>query len=251
MFVLGAVLIALLIPCPTRVQYFIIYALIGLGITFLLLKSAEKSNASMKLYNVSIALTGGVAVPFILFFTNPIDAFKPGNCNSPISVTVFVHGSKGRQDMVLRQQGHVVMDVKGGERKRADINENGAAYFQNLHAGDQVNLDVDFSEPFRSIYPDSLYVITSDNRIYLPVALQGIDKVEGIVLYNDSPLPGVIVKIGGLLDTTNDTGDFSIDIPKQLQRKEYQVWFIKEGFKAKSAPAYPQTGKALEILMEK
>jgi hypothetical protein len=109
-----------------------------------------------------VALGGGVALPFVLFFTNPIGSFKDDGENVPTttSVTVFVHDKASRQDMILRQQGHVVMDVKGGERKRADINENGAAFFQNLQVGEKVQLEVDFSEPYKSMYPDSAFVIT-------------------------------------------------------------------------------------------
>ncbi|MBE7170783.1 MAG: TIR domain-containing protein [Williamsia sp.] len=251
LFIALAVLIAVFNKCPTKVLYFIMYALIGLGIALLLTKSAEKVAASFKLWNIKVVLAGAIVLPFVLFFTNPIGAFKPDSCELPLSVTVFVHGSKGRQDMILRQQGYVVMDLKGGERKTASINENGAAYFQNLHEGDSVRLEIDFSEPYKTIHPDSVYVIANDSRVYLPVALQGINKVEGIVLYKDAPLPGVMVKIGQLTATTNPMGDFTIPIPASLQKKEYKVWFFKDGFKTKSAPAFPQTGQPLEVVMEK
>ena len=247
-----ATAITLFSRCPSSAQYFIIYALTGLGIALLLTKSADATRLSYKGWNISVVLAGGVALPFILFFTNPIGAFKTGDCNNaPLSVTVFVHGSKGRQDMVLRQQGHVLMDLKGGERKTADINENGAAYFQNLHEGDSVRLEIDFSEPYKAIHADSVYVVTADSRIYLPVSLQGIDKIEGNVLFQDAPLPGVIVKTGSVTDTTDATGNFVLSVPEKEQKKEYKVWFIKDGFKAKSAPAFPQTGQALEVVMEK
>ena len=156
--------------------------------------------------------------------------------------------------MILRQKGFVIMDL-GGERKRASINENGQAFFQNLHFGDSIRLDIDFSEPYKTIYPDSIYIIQANGNIYLQIALQGIDKVKGMVLFNDAPLKEVIVKLIGktgiLLDTTDQTGDFSFTIPEQMQNNEYQIWFTKEGFKTKSAPAFPQTGEPLNIVMEK
>ncbi|MFD3000114.1 hypothetical protein ACFS7Z_07065 [Pontibacter toksunensis] len=248
--IVSACAIALLVPCPTNAQYFILYALIGIGIALLLTRSANRSKANFKIWNISVILTGGVALPFILFFTNPIGAFKPDDCDTPVDVTIFVHGKKSRQDVVLRQEGHVIMDVKG-ERKRSAISENGEANFKNLHVGDSVRLEIDFSEPYKATYPDSVYVITREGMIYMPIALQGVDKVAGKVLYNDAPLEGVIVEVGTVIDTTNETGSFDILIPEYLQSKEYKVWFIKQGFRTKSAPAFPQTGQSLEIVMEK
>lgn len=257
LFIILAVIISLFKKCPTNVQYFIVYALIGIGVALLLAKSAEKTIANVKVYNAAIAIGSGVALPFILFFTNPIASFKPDDCNrilNTTSATVFVHGKKGKQDMILRQKGFVIMDL-GGERKRASINENGQAFFQNLHFGDSIRLDIDFSEPYKTIYPDSIYIIQANGNIYLQIALQGIDKVKGMVLFNDAPLKEVIVKLIGktgiLLDTTDQTGDFSFTIPEQMQNNEYQIWFTKEGFKTKSAPAFPQTGEPLNIVMEK
>ncbi|MRG45417.1 hypothetical protein GFS24_09840 [Chitinophaga sp. SYP-B3965] len=249
-FLLLAAGITLFIPCLTKTQLFIIYTLVGLSIALLLIKSADKTNVSYKVWNISIVLVGGVALPFILFFTNPVGTFKPDDCFGKRSLTVFVHGKKGRQDMVLRQKGYVIMDI-GGERKKAAISENGEAYFQNLRLDDEVRLNIDFSEPYTSLSPDSVYKITEEGRIYLTVALQGIDKVDGVVLHNDMPLESVLIKINSLSATTDSTGHFLIRIPDSLQSNKYTVWFYKKGFKTLSKEAYPQTGIPLGVVMEK
>ena len=250
LFLATATVITLAIKCPAKTQLFVIYTIIGVGIALLLVKSADKSSVSYKQWNLKVVLVGGVALPFILFFADPVGKFEPDNCKVKQSVTVFVHGKKGKQDMILRQQGYVIMDL-GAERKRASINENGEAYFQNLQIGDNVRLDIDFSEPFKSLYPDSLYNINEDGRIYLPVALQGIDRIKGIVLYNDEPVPGAAVKMDDLTAITDSTGNFLIAVPDSLQNKKYTVWFYKNGFKAISKDAYPQTGIPLSVVMEK
>jgi hypothetical protein len=254
-FIVLAVIMTIINKCPTNVQYFIIYTLTGIGIA-LLLYNVERTMSSVPKYNVGI-LAGGVALPFILFFTNPIAFFKTDDCYllvSATSATVFVHGKNGKQDMILRQKGFVILDVRG-ERKRASINENGQAFFQNLHVGDSIRLDIDFSEPYKPVNSDSVYVIQQNANIYLPVALQGIDKVKGMVLHDNAPLRSVTVKLEGktgiLLDTTDQTGDFSFTIPEHMQTKEYKVWFIKEGYQTKSVPSFPQTGEALIIVLEK
>jgi hypothetical protein len=249
-FIIIATVIVFYYRCLTAPEYLIVYTLIGLGIAFLLNASARKSSASYNFGEISIVLSGSVVLVFILYKLNPIDTFKQSNCNRPVSVTVFVHGKKGRQDMVLRQQGYVLMDVNG-ERKKEPINEKGQANFNNLSPGDKVLLDIDFSEPYKAVYTDSQYLIDEGGKIYLSVALQGIGQVQGMVLYNDQPLPGVIVKIQALTDTSDASGSFGIPVPVSLQASEYTVWFMKSGFKAKSVVAYPQTGQPLNIIMER
>ena len=188
------------------------------------------------------------------FFTNPIGQFKPDLCDPKTSVTVFVHGKKGKQDLILRQQGYVIMNIKD-EMKKVSINENGQAFFQNLGVGEGVHLNIDFSEPYKSLYPDSTYIIQPNGDIYLAVALEGLNKVHGKVLFDDSPLAGVTVNLptkdSNFLVTTSVTGDFSIDIPEKMQTKTYKVWFIKDGYKAKSYNAYPETGQPMMVVMEK
>ncbi len=139
-----------------------------------------------------------------------------------------------------------------GEPIPKPINEMGQAFFQNLHSGDTVKLDIDFSEPYKPLSPDSNYIIEPNGKIDLAVALQGISKVQGKVLYNEAPLSGVIVQVDNVPPTTSDsTGWFSITIPDSLQRESYKVWVIKKGFKTKSEPATPQIGESLPIILEK
>jgi hypothetical protein len=163
---------------------------------------------------------------------------------------VFVHGEKGKQDIIL-QKGSVILDVKG-IRVESQINENGQAFFQNLHVGDQIRLDIKFSEHYRAIFPDSVYTIEADRPIYLEVALPGIDKVKGTVFYKDLPLDDVLIKLDTLIATTDKTGGFVIYIPEELQKNNgYSVFFMKEGFESKVVSAFPQTGEPLIIIMEK
>ena len=248
--ILTTVVIALLPGCLTNAAYFVLYALTGIGISLLLYRSANKSNISVRNFNIVIALTGGVALPFILFFTNPIGQFKPDSCASRIAVTVYVHGKGGRQDIILRQKGYVIMDVHG-ERKKAPIDENGEAHFQNLEPGDSARVNIDFSEPYRSLRPDSVYMLHAPGSIYLPVVLQGIGNVSGIVMYKEAPLEAVIVQIDSLSTSTDQNGHFSMAIPEGLQKSKYKVWFMKKGFKSKAAAAWPEAGEPMEIIMER
>ncbi len=218
------------------------------GETLPVIPVEQKRNVTGKIKNRYLPVIAGaliIAAGIIYLILRPSPVKKDLQ-----SVSVFVHGKKGRQDMILRKQGYVLMDVHG-ERKKSDINENGVAYFQNLQIGDSVSINVDFSEPYKSIKPDSLYIINADGRIYLPVVLQGIEKVMGKVLYDNEPLKDVTVTIDMLKADSDENGRFQINIPESEQKKQYTVWFSKPGFKTKSAPAFPQTGEELVVVMEK
>lgn len=205
----------------------------------------EKKNAALKKWGWLVALLF-IAFPVYYFAKNIIPSTP-----EEVSVTVFVHSKKGKQDLILRQKGQVMLDIKG-ERKKEDIDTNGKAQFPRMNVGDEIRLNVDFSEPYRATHADSVYVIDESGHIYLEVELKGLDKIFGSVIFNDQPLSGVMVSIGSELSTTTDEGGaYQINIPEKMQQKEQEVKFIKEGFKMKIEKAFPQTQQALNVVMEK
>lgn len=242
--------ITLLNPHETGNFRYLIYGLSGISFVLILLKSSSSAKFSLSAPNVRFSIIGGVSVPLCLIFFDPISMYNQAHDHQRVGITVFVHGKKSKMDMVLQQNGYVLME-RYGDRTTKPISENGDAHFENLLLGDKVRLDIKFSEPYHAVYKDSVYTIDQSGKIYLLVALEGIDEISGMVLYKDNPLPGVIVETGDLKDTTNEIGQFKIKIPELLQTKKYEVWFIKKGFKTKRVPAYPQTGEQLNIVMEK
>jgi hypothetical protein len=247
---IGITILTALIPCPAEALLWTMRVLMSIG-------AAMAATVLPGLLNINlpnVKAGSALAVLVLVYLFNPAKIVENNSrCNQPqyTSVTVFVHGKTGRQEMILRQQGSVIMDVSGGERKRASINENGQAFFQNLRVGDTVQLNVDFSEPYKATQPDAEYVIENQGSIYLETALQGLDKVFGTVIWRDQPLSGVLVTIGDLRDTTDATGRYSIDIPESAQKKEQEVQFLKKAFKMLMKKAYPQTNEPLNIIMEK
>ena len=166
-FVLLSTIIILFKQCPTNSIRFIIYALIGLGIALLLVESAEHSTFKFSTHNIAVSLAGGVALPFILIFIDPIGRFNQDGCPFPFTpVIVQVHGRRGHQDLILKAKGQVAMEIINKETKYSDINKNGQATFSNVSVGDSVHLGIDFSEPYTAIYPDSIYIIKNNRLLY-------------------------------------------------------------------------------------
>ncbi len=251
-WIIGLVLLLLILgliwwlPCPSNAQFFIFrisLALAAGGLASVLTGSLQIS------WSPGISAGGGLAVFILVYYASP-NIVNDDRCQTTTSLTVFVHGKSGPHDIILRQQGHVVLDVHG-ERKRQAISENGEAYFPNLRVGDTVRLNVDFSEPYRALNSDSLYVIRPNGKIYLPVALQGLDRVSGTVIWRDQPVPDVIVSINTIRDTTDATGYYELYIPEALQRREQTVSFFKPGFNLLRKKAYPQTRESLNVVLSR
>lgn len=208
--------------------------------------SSKKSNTTFSKVGIIIGVAASIVT--IVGFSLK-DFLFPKKESTIINATVFVESKMSTDE--LRKQGYIFMDVEGGERKKELIDDKGTASFQNVKVGDQVKLNVDFSEPFKPRYPDSIYTVPADGRIYLEVELQNLGRVYGTVIWRDQPLPGVLVTIDDLSDTTDVTGSYSIEIPENNRRKDPEVKFLKPGFKMLIKKAYPQTDVPLNIIMEK
>ena len=197
---------------------------------------------------------GGILAALIAILANMAEilgflGLQPRPNSELTNVTVLVEDQNG--DFVMRQQGKIVMMVEGGEVKQEDIDSKGAASFKNVKVGDKVRLKVNFSEPYHPLAPDSLYTIHADGRICLRVGLQNLDRVFGRVWYRDQAMPGVIVSVGNLRDTTDDLGRYEIRIPEAEQRQEQEVFFRAAGYKDIVKKAFPQTNQPLNVVMER
>jgi hypothetical protein len=170
------------------------------------------------------------------------------------TVTVFVHGKKSKHDLVIRQEGHVLMDVRGGERKKELIDDKGAASFKNVQPGDTVTMDVDFREPYKATHPDALYVIPpdGDGRLYLEVELKGLDLLSGeIVDREGQPIAGANIQVLGEQALTDSAGYFFLKMPAdKVQQQAYPMVISKEGYIPKPE-TYRPGSNAIRLALEK
>lgn len=179
------------------------------------------------------------------------DFFGGSKAGEPISLTVFTYdANKGKQHPILQMKGHVTLDVRG-ERKQESIDDKGKAVFQNLSVGDQVLLDVAFSEPYRAFWPDSAYIVPADGQIYLAVSLKNLDRLHGHIYYKEKPLAGVIVALESLRDTTDALGFYQLNIPSALQKREQKLLLHHPDFGTQTETVYPQTDQDWDFVLKK
>ena len=201
----------------------------------------------------------GALIVIAIVFIPQLQVFQGifGQASKGESLTVFVHGKSGRHELILQNKGKVELTY-GTKKARESINDKGQAVFNEIptdfFAGDTkvyINVVETEGEPYRAIYPDSLYKLTPGDPIYLPVALLGLDKITGTVYFEEKPLEGVTVSIGNIRVFTNDLGYYELIIPEHLQKQQQKVKFYKEGYKLNERTVYPQTGAPLPAIMEK
>jgi len=168
-------------------------------------------------------------------------------------VTVFVVGQRGCTDFILREKGKVIMRInRTGETKSEDISDKGEAKFSGLAIGEKVTIEIDFSEPYRSINKDTIYTITGNGSICLMAQLENLDKIFGRVIYNEIPLKEVTVSINSIVFSQTDSlGDYTLNIPLEFQKKQQEVYFYKKGFILEKLVAYPQTKTQLDVSLTK
>jgi hypothetical protein len=167
---------------------------------------------------------GGPVVAFALVVVGGF--FLPGP-DATFPVTVFVHGEGGRHDLVLRDRGHVTLDL-GGDRRREAIGPKGEAYFPAVprtFRGQPVPIGLD-ADGYRSAIGECELTGPS---VDLPVRRAG-GRITGHVRGRDQrPIPGALVHVAGLIDTTDAVGEFAVSIPGHLVEDDLSLLVTSSG----------------------
>ena len=243
---IGVIVISLGLIIIAIKQWNPYYIGLFLGITtlavFLLQEILLPAHKEKVLIGVFVALVFVVIISFLMPET-------PGKPTFPL--TVYVHGSKGQQDIVLKNKGEVMIDL-GNERQTKNIREKGDAYFPAIPSefyNKSVSLSV-IAEGFESakkeyeLKGESLYVeIKPDDSLA---------KVFGTVRDTENNfLKDVTVRIGDLQAVSDKNGAFSLDIPLGKQKIQQTITAHKEGYEIWEAFVYPGTGQEVKITLNK
>jgi hypothetical protein len=146
--------------------------------------------------------------------------FVPKTSTFPL--TVYVHGERGPQDLVLRNSGRVMLEL-GPEPRVEPIGENGQAYFPAIPAnfrGQTVPAWVE-SETYESVDPRAKQRLDG-TTLHLVVQRKILHyKLGGTVLGPDgNPLSEVRVVLPEyhIEGQTNDEGRFELQVVAEGQR---------------------------------
>jgi hypothetical protein len=189
---------------------------------------------------VLVGILGGIAE---FSGWNIKDWFGGGAGGDTFTITIFVHGKKGRDDRILKNQGQVMLGLRTNEMP-GSINEKGEATFKEIPMGFQgqkVPIRIEHPQPYRLTHPDSLYLITPNAAIYVEVALEGVHRLFGKVMdFNTEQwLDSVRVSIDNIAAYTDEFGWFELNIPEEKQRKFQRVSFYKRGYEIAEYDSIP------------
>ena len=169
---------------------------------------------------------------------------------SSFAMTVYVHGSKGKQDIVLKNTGEVLLDV-GAERLQKPIDDNGAAYFPSIPAefrNQSVPISI-LADGFEIADPNAKYVLTGKS-IYVEIKHDDkFTKFFGTVRDADHFLKDAVIRIGELQTTTDVQGSFTLTIPPDKQTGQQRLTASKEGYRLWESFVYP--GQEIKIILTK
>ncbi|MGH1363200.1 MAG: CHAT domain-containing protein [Calditrichia bacterium] len=179
--------------------------------------------------------------------------------NQANTVTVLVHGEKGKDQLILPNRGKVKL-IYGDAIVSEQINDKGEATFKQVPENfftQGSRVEVLFhdpkGEPYRAIYHDSLYQLTKGEYVSLVVKLFGLGEIRGIVrdFETGDPIEGVRLSIQDVVTFSNEFGEYAFTLPPDKQRKLQTIRATKAGytfFELDSIP--PQTGREIPILMK-
>jgi hypothetical protein len=264
-------------PIEDRGSHIVLYALIslvsflcGVGLLVLMLWKSEKLAAlglTGNLYYIVLLPLGLAAAGFlfgvlrsfasyrgkhlggVLELGGPIIAaamvviggfvLVPNPATFPI--TVYVHGERGPQDVVLRDSGRVFLDL-GAEHRSEPIGANGQAYFPAIPAnfrGQEVLAWVE-SETFDPVGGAQKRRLEGAS-LYLTVRKKS-GRVAGRVQDQEgNALAGAEVRVAGVSTSTDSTGHFELTIPGDRLKPELDLYAVAPGYGAARYTAVPNS----------
>jgi hypothetical protein len=162
---------------------------------------------------------------------------------TPFDFTVFVHGENGRQDLLLKNSGQVVLDLNN-QRRKEKIGDNGEAYFAGVapnFRGQEVPIWVE---------SDLAESVTNDQKarldgapIYLAVRMKAGHVAGRVQDENGNPLEGAKIGVAGLSTTTDSAGHFEFVIPGNRLKPELDLTASAAGYVTKHYNAAPNASE--------
>ena len=172
--------------------------------------------------------------PAVVFVLTLLLGFKLAPDSGNFTLTAFIHGEHGQQELVLRNAGQVMLDL-GGDRRRAKIDDSGQAIFPEIPAsfrGQTVKVSLVDADGFEAINPRQEFKLNGPS-IYLPIRKKP-GHVTGQVLDDQGrTLAGVNIYVSGQQTTTDFRGHFDLTIPSdrfkdslsvRAEGKGYEPW---------------------------
>jgi len=224
--------------------FYVVLLLVGLA-TALILFGVLRSYASYSgRYLGGVLELSGPVVGFALVVIGGF-VLVPNLATFPL--TVYVHGERGPQDVVLRNSGYVVLRL-GPESRREPIGGDGQAYFPAIPAsfrGQEVPVWVE-SQEFEVVGVPLCRLVGSS--VDVSVQKKG-GRVSGRVQDEQgNAISGAEVRVAGLSTSTDKAGRFEVAIPGDRIWPELELDVVAPGYEPEYYSAVPNSNDAVLVL---
>ena len=209
-----------------------------------LVEKIERQNKFNQLI-VALLVGGLFAAVFFIAYTF---------VNQPFTATIQIYGWGNEQHNPLDGKGTLVLTL-GGKTEKAPINRQGEAIFKDIlpqFNGQTISACIEDTEGEPYYLPDSIIKIEKNNTAKVQVLLRGLEKLQGMIIDNISGegLPNVAVTVADITATTNEQGNFLVEIPIEKQSKEQKITVRKDGYESKRE-TISMTGEYNAVLKRK
>jgi len=187
---------------------------------------------------------GGPIVGFALVVGIGITLPAPGNPH----LTVFVHGPGGKNDIVLRNRGKVVLHL-GGNLTKAPILEDGQAMFAEIPANFRNQLVTVGIEDADYELVDGGERKLGETSLYLEVRRKPIRIVGNVVDEEGKAVQSAEVTVVGVRPATTDpSGNFELVVPPERARDDLTLQVRSDGFEPWRGTVVPNGGPTTVVL---
>lgn len=228
-----AIVMGALLPCPTPAQEMAFRLLMALGGGL----AAIKIPGLFQLEMQGVKAGSAIAVFALIYMVNPASVASGGGCSGgPFEFTINLQPKvTGARLYPQLKEGTVQLYVEN-KWEPARIDPDGLADFKSLPASlKDSRTRIRLKAPFWKLSQNS--IVLKGKSVTLEAVPDGsLGKVTGQIVDESGmePLPGVMVLVHNQRDTTDEFGEFKINIPLALQRQQYAISARKAGYKTLS-----------------
>lgn len=246
------VLLLMLIQCDTLVRlglvgnvYYFLLVPLGLSVAVFLF-GVLRSHATYvnKCKGKSLEL-GGPIVAFILVV---VLGFYLVPNPEPLTLTLFVHGAEGQQDVPLRNTGWILLDL-GGDRRREPIGDKGQSVFAGIPAtfrGQSVPVALD--APGHELTVPNRKITIEDGTAYVELQPRAAELTGYVRSDTAQPIAGAKVSVDGTSAQTDVSGFFRLTVPRAGPRQNLSMEVAATGFSGWTSRVVPGGGEIVIVL---
>lgn len=169
--------------------------------------------------------------PVVAFGLVVLGGFWLAPSPTPFSVTVFVHGEGGVQDIPLRRHGRVVLDL-GADRRIEAIGDKGEASFSGIpesFRGQEAPISLMDADGFAPIDANGRQRLDGPS-LYLAVRRQAVTLQGRVQDGEGRPVHGANLRVRELTATSDPEGLFHLEIPGGLVGENLSLSISAPGF---------------------